>query len=404
MSITKGLYEKRANLKWQMENAMKEYVDKNVDIPDEKMSEFNKWNAEFDKLTEQIKTLEAADAKLASITESIGKGKETVSKAERDIQEMKDFEDCVRFGFKNLSQERQAEIRANQFYVAGGSKGGYTIPTLVGDKIAAAQKYVGGMVEPGLCRWFNSSTGATINFAKVDDTAQNAYVIAEKTAQTTSSVDMTFTQATLTFYKITSGLVKVGSELLQDSAFDFAGWLTEMLFKRMYRGLNYYFTRGTGNAMPYGLEAISYKGEDAAIRTLARSDIVNLLYSVNKAYQTNGAFMFNNVVCRDLRLLYITNTDFPLWQIAMKDGEPDKLEGKPFYINDDCRSPHPTYRSVFFGDFQQYYIGECQPMKIIRVDELYADTDEVGFVVHGRWAANLVAADYPIKHIRHVKT
>jgi HK97 family phage major capsid protein len=260
------------------------------------------------------------------------------------------------------------------------------------------------MVEPGLCRWFNSSTGATLTFPKVDDTAVRGYVVAEKTDMETSASDMTFAQATLTFYKIQSGMVRVGAELLQDSVFDFAGWLTDMLFKRMYRGLNYYFTCGTGTSMPYGLNKISYKGEDGGIRTLARSDIVNLMYSVNRAYLTNGAFMFNNTVARDLRLLYITNTDFPLWQMAMKDGEPDRLEGKPYYINDNCESPHPTYKPVFFGDFQNFYIGECLPLHVRRLDETYAGTDEVGFVVFGRWASNLVAADYPIKHIRCIAT
>jgi HK97 family phage major capsid protein len=404
--LTKTLYEKRANVKKQVEDVIDAAKAAGGELTQEKNIEVNKWFAEMDDLTAQIKVAEENEKKLASLSEPLpGTPNPTSNKADADKRQMADFTDLLRFGYNNLKAERQAEIRANQFYVGAGNKGGYTVPTLMGDKIADAQKYVGGMVDRNLAYWFQSATGSAITFPTVDDTAVKGYVIAEKTAQTTSATDMTFAQATLTFYKITSGLVKVSNELLQDSAFDFAGWLTEMLFKRTFRGLNYYLTAGTGSSQPYGVGRISYKGEDSTKRAITRDDIVNLMYSVNRAYSRNGTFMFNNSTMLAIRALYIGSADArPLWQLSMRDGEPDLLEGRPFVVNDDCESLHPRYKPVFFGDFKNFYIGECLPMTVIRVNELYADTDEVGFVIHGRWASNLVAADYPIKHIRCATT
>lgn len=413
MSATKPLYEKRAKIKSQMEDVLKDAREKGMDIPQDKMAQFDGWNKEFDQITEQIKSIQEAEAKLAATAEPIGKDKDKlIAKKETAEEEYKIFVDCVRGGMDTrkctLSPERQAEIRASQFYVAGGTKGGYTIPTLTQPAIDAAQVYVGGMVQPGLCTKIQSATGATINWPNVDDTSQKGYVIAEKTDLNTSAVDMTFGYAILTFYKITSGLVKVGNELLQDSLVDFGGWLTDMLFKRVYRALNYYFTLGTGSSMPYGLRAISYKGVDGPVRTIARSDIVELMYSVNRAYLTKGTFMFNNNTMRDLRKLYMGTyiENAPLWQPSMRDGEPDRLEGRPYVVNDDVKNIFERHASVYFGDFSNYKIAEALPMKLVRLDERFADTDEVGFAILGRWAGNATkyTSHYPIKHIRHAST
>ena len=408
--LLKKKYEERAKIHKQMVDALKDARDKGTDIPDDKMQEYQKWEKDFDKLSEEIKTLEAAEKKIADISEPVNKPpfqetktvKET--QEERDVKQLKDFEDLLRYGEKGLKSERLAEIRTNQFYISGNTKGGYTVPSLLGDKIADAKKYVGGMVDERVANWFRSSTGATVTFPKVDDTAQKGAVVGEK-GDATSGTDMTFSTATLTFYKIMSSIVRVSRELLQDSAFDFAGWLTEMLFKRMFRGLNYYFTLGTGTAMPYGIKAIATEGEGALKASLTRTDLINLAYSVNRAYMKNGMFQFNNNTMKAIRILYLEKTDsYVLWQPARNMGEFDRLEGFPYIVNDDIPDIGYINRSVYFGDFKNFYIGECLPMTVVRLEELYAGTDEIGFNVLGRWASNLVAADYPIKNIRHAST
>jgi HK97 family phage major capsid protein len=405
--ITKQLYEQRAKVKKQMEDVIDSAKTAGTDIPQEKMIEFNKWGDEMDAITEQIKQAEINEKRLSDLSQPLTNQdvKTAVSDLEKQKIQLKDFSDLLRVGEKKLSPERLAEIRANQFYKGTTTAGGYLVPTLMGDRIAAAEKFVGGMLDRSLCTWIQSSTGSAVTFPTVDDTSVKGYVIAEKTAMVTSASDMTFGQSTLTYYKITSGHVRVSNELLQDSAFDFVGWLTDMLFKRMFRGLNYYFTQGTGTSMPYGINKISTKGEDATVRGITRDDILNLMYSVNRAYQMNGTFMFNNSTMKAIRALYIGSADArSLYQVSMREGEPSTLEGRPFVVNDDVSDLHPTYRPVFFGDFKNFYIGECLPMQVKRADELWIDTDEVGFVVIGRWASNLISGGVPIKHLRNAKT
>ena len=90
----------------------------------------------------------------------------------------------------------------------------------------------------------------------------------------------------------------------------------------------------------------------------------------------------------------------------MRAGEPALLNGYPVIVNPDIVDIAPYDRSVFFGDWKRYWIAEALPMKLVRMDEYYKPSDQVGMAVLGRWAGNLAAysGDAPIKHIRHAST
>ena len=363
----------------------------------------DKINDDIQALDKDIRAIETAQ-KLILDNEKVEKPEE--KKDEKpDVRAIMDqFVRTGDFGKSEKGRIRTLELRANQFYVGTDNKGGYLVPDEIGNIIANAQAFVGGLITPGLATWIRTSTGRQIDFPTVDDTSTKAVPISEKT-DLTAGTDVTFGVASLNFYKFTTKFVKVSNELLQDAAFDVVSWLTNLLFERMYRGLNQYFTTGTGSSQPYGIHAISSEGEGATKNAITRTDIVNLIYSVDRAYRDNATFMMNDSTVKAIRALYVGSADAnPLWQDGMQAGEPARLEGYPIVVNNEVEEIAPTHSSVYFGDFSKFYIGEALPMKLIRVDELYAGTDEVGFNVLGRWASNLVAADNPIKHIRHATT
>ena len=397
----KEVVEKRGKLLEQYkQEASKEDFDQ---------AKVDKIYADIEVLDKQKRSLEQADKLLTAKEDITEKAKE---EAPDFVQRLDTFIRTGEGGSQVAGRKRefglfdptQGEVRANQFYRGTANKGGSLVPALLGDHIDAARAFIGGMVTPGLVNWAQTGTGNTITFPTYDDTSTKAAVIAEKT-DASSGTDLTYGTSDLTFYKITTKFVKISSELIQDSVYDVIGHILGMLAERMQRGLNYYFTLGTGTAMPYGIHHTSTKGEDGPKRSITRTDLSNLTYSVNRAYRANGTYMMNDDTVKAVRALDIGSADArPLWADSMQAGEPDRLDGFPVVVNPECDDLEAYNFPIFFGDFKNYYVREALPMKVQRVDELYAATDEIGFNLIGRWAGNLISGGAPIKHIRCAST
>ena len=90
----------------------------------------------------------------------------------------------------------------------------------------------------------------------------------------------------------------------------------------------------------------------------------------------------------------------------MRVGEPETMEGKEFIINQDMDDIFPTKKPVLFGDFKRFGISEVLPLKIVRLDERFADTDETAFAILGRYDSKLLtpSTSEPAVYIRNATT
>ena len=70
-----------------------------------------------------------------------------------------------------------------------------------------------------------------------------------------------------------------------------------------------------------------------------------------------------------------------VWRESVRVGEPDTLLGFPVFLSEYV--PH-TYTTGLYvgvlGDFSYYWIADALDMEIQRLDELYAETNQVGFI------------------------
>ncbi len=415
MTTIKELYEKKGRLIEQLKElseAVKNATD--TDSVNEKSAAWDKCDNDYVALLKQIDIALKTEALEAEKADVIDEADNKVPQAGKEIVKSKEyteaFSDFLRTGDKKMKPENQDVLsRASQFYTTD-AYGGYTIPEIMGDRILTAKLYFGGMLDKNLTTWLSTSTGATLTFPKVNDTDQSGYVIAEKTDLNASAEDMDFGVTSFGAYKYTSGLVKVSNELLQDSDWDFASWLIDQLAIRFWRGVNTLFTTGTGISTLKGIVTGATKGEDAAVRTITRNDFLNLYHSVDIIYRNSPfcRWMLNDSTLKALKAIVqsATYNESPLWQPSMRVGEPDTIEGKPYIVNNDMDDLFPTKKPVLFGDFKQFLIREVLPMKVRRLEELYAATDEVGFVLLGRYDSGSLAAQtsYPIRFIRNATT
>jgi HK97 family phage major capsid protein len=210
------------------------------------------------------------------------------AKGEKDDNKMIDNE------FKRLGLTRAAQQSTTD------GSGGYTIPTGFQAELEIAMKEFGGMLQTA--RIWRTPSGNNIDWPKADDTSNRAYLLSEANSAETAAVKVTDNTQQFESYKITSGLLRASSEVVEDSAFNFPTLINDFLAERMGRGVNYYTTLGDGSSKPKGVVVAAAAGNNTAIDTaLAVNDFLNLEHEVDPAYRRNGTWMFHDNVLKEIK-------------------------------------------------------------------------------------------------------
>lgn len=282
--------------------------------------------------------------------------------------------------------------------------GGYTIPQGFQAELEKAMKAFGGMYD--VSRILRTSSGNPLDWPTVNDTANRAYQLSEAGNAETSAVKWTDATTPFAAYKWTSGLLRLSSELIQDSAFNMPQVTLELLSERMARGINYGATLGTGSSQPQGVTVgASYGISIATGGTPTYDNWVDLEHKVDPAYRNGARFMFHDNTLKTIKKLK-DSQNLPVWLLSMRDNEPSTVFGKPYTINQDMAfGATNSAKIALFGNFQKFIIRQVADMRIVRLNERFADTDEVGFVVFFRWDSKVLnAGGNPIAYARNDAT
>ena len=144
--------------------------------------------------------------------------------------------------------------------------------------------------------------------------------------------------------------------------------------------------------------SVGKTGATGQTATVIYDDIVDLVYSVDKAYRQNAKFMMNDSTVKAIRKLKDGN-GLPLWQPTLQAGEPDSLIGYPVVINNDVAAMAASAKSILFGDFKKYKVRRVKDVTLLRLVERYAEAHQVGFLAFARFDGDLLdAGTDPIKH------
>lgn len=261
-----------------------------------------------------------------------------------------------------MSYEHRAALGAEvRMQVTGtGSAGGYTVPTELARFIVEAMKASGPMYDPGVTTELNTSGGNPFDIPTVDDTDVTAEPHTEGTPLTDDgSKDVTFGQRSLGAYGYDTEFVKVSYELTQDSIFAVEAVVGGLLGKRLGRIANTKLTVGTGTNEPHGIVTASSLGVTAAAaNAIVGDELIDLYHSVDPAYRSSPrcGWQFNDTTLLAFRKLKDGEGNY-LWQMGnVKEGEPDRLLGKPYWINQAVPSLATSAKPVLFGDFGTYYV------------------------------------------------
>lgn len=332
-------------------------------------------------------------------------------KAKRDTEDMlsdiKIFDCWMRRGEKGLSAEQATKLY-NTMSTTTGSEGGYTVPSLIASELINSLKDFGGM--RGVAQLLTTAQGNPLSYPTSDGTAEIGELLAENTAA--AALDPSFGTVGLNVFKYSSKVIAVPIELLQDSSVDIEAFVRQRIIERIGRITNAHFTTGTGTAQPRGIVTGSSAGKvgtTGQTLTVIYDDLVDLLESVDEAYQLGGEckFMFAQTVRGLLRKLKDT-AGRPIWtpgyEAGITAGAPDLLLGKAVAINNNMPVPAANAKSIIYGDMKKYIIRDAMAVSLMRFDDsAYASKGQVGFLAFVRSGGNLVDTA-AVKHYQHSAT
>lgn len=237
--------------------------------------------------------------------------------------------------------------------VAGdGTQGGYTVPDRFRTKITERLKAFGGIAQ--YAEPFDTDSGEPVRWPSNDDTDNSAAIAAEGAAGT-AGADLEFGSVELSAYSYNANgtgntPLKVSLELIQDSAFDIAGFVGRKLGERIGRKQAADLANGTGSGAPLGLFTKSADTMTATVASLAAPEHV---FQVDAAYRDLG----------NCRFVMSDTTLVKFWQA--------QASGKPIFIpggESIGASPHGTLygfpvsidpasgNNVAFGDIALGYV------------------------------------------------
>lgn len=149
------------------------------------------------------------------------------------------------------------------------------------------------------------------------------------------------------------------------------------------------FMTGSGVEQPLGIFTASNDGipttRDYATDNTSSSPtfdgLIGAKYSLKTQYWNKGVWIFHRDALAKLAKIKENTTAAYIWRQSVRDGEPDTLLGRPIITSEYCPNTFTTGLYVgAFGDFSNYWIADALDLSIKRLDELYAETNQVGFI------------------------
>ncbi|MBB5066150.1 phage major capsid protein [Granulicella mallensis] len=260
------------------------------------------------------------------------------------------------------------------------TSGAAVIPQLMNPELVTAMREFAPVLQIVDNR-VTDNNGAPMKMSLVNYTSTLLPLVAEGTAF--PEIDPAFTSTIVSVDKL-GGIVKLSAEELADSKFDLPTWLTQQWANVVGVSLEHYVTLGNASNIA-GFTALAGAGaETATAGVIAYPDIAALYGSVTAAYARNGSWQMSTSTRAALMGLTAT-TGTPIFD-ANPAGNPfTTIFGRPVIINDSLPALATGNKAILFGDFQLGYLLRTDGLPTIkRLDERFADTDEVGFIIRTR--------------------
>jgi len=181
--------------------------------------------------------------------------------------------------------------------------------------------------------------------------------------------------------------IKVSNTLLRVSSISAESIVAQRLAYKHAISQEKGFMTGTGAQQPLGLFTASAFGistgrdvsTDNTTSSVTADGLINAKFALKAQYQATGEWIFHRDAVKQIRKLKDGNGQY-LWAPGLQ-GMPNTLLDRPVNITEYAPNTFTTGLYVgLFGDLKFYWIADNLSLTVQRLVELYAATNQTGFI------------------------
>lgn len=332
----------------------------------DKMDEKSKdIQAEIDAAAERDKRMANLEAKLAT-TDIRGDGVTEMDKKQLDA-----FKAYARKG------DESGLLELKDMTVGNDPDGGWTVPITMREGIGKRLRRTSA-----IRNWATVISAHTYEVLWERGQAGFEWVGEAQTRSSTTTPDIV--KITIGSHEL-SALPKVSQRLLDDSAFNVAGFLEESIADRFMRAENAAFVTGDGVNQPRGFldysfattadesranETIQYvaTGVSADFAASQPSDVLaTVFYKLQPQYQANATWMMNSDTAAEVASLRDEDGSLLIVSMLNQNGTLLRsIHGRPLELANDMPSTTADAHAIAVGDFSAYHIVDPQQIRVLR--------------------------------------
>jgi HK97 family phage major capsid protein len=349
-----------------------------------------------------IATMESLDQLNADLRSSQRPPQAMPGAGDTSDVELDAFRTFLRTGEKR-SALRTVETR-DGMVVGTPTQGGNFVPTSFQKSVEVATLAIGNALK--VVGRLHTQSGEALQMPTANDTTNYAVPVTETVA--VAEADVPAGQSTINTEMYSTGMVKVSRQLLRDAGFDLQGFLAAQFATRWNRGLNKTITLGSTSTNTQGLLVagtinaaanVQASGTGGTLNVPAYSDILSLFGALDPSYRDSATWMFSNAYFIKL-LGVVDGYGRPLLIPNVNGAGFDAILGRPICINQAFPTLAASTVQALFGNFEKYVLRDVGAQEIVRLEERFADTIQVGFFGYQSFGGKLLdAGTHPIASI-----
>lgn len=367
-------------------------------MPQEKANEVDELFNQFDRLTNEAKRLEraaAAGREMAAINEpqngldapkTMPGGSEGGSKIDDNALYMKAWSRALKVGQRGLTAGELKALRADS-----DEAGGFlAAPRMVVNQLL---KFVDDMVFiRKLATVWQLDKAESLGVPAMDSDLADATWTSELGTGSEDSQEP-FGSRELKPSPLAKR-IKVSRKLIRQSTIDLDALIRERLGVKFGYAEEAGYLTGTGVNQPLGVYTVSNDGigtgrdvTAANASSFAGDDFINTKYKLKAAYWPNARWLLHRDVLKAVRKLKDSQNNY-IWSPGLgpggglAQGMPATLVDSPYDISELAPSTISTgqYTGII-GDWKRgYWIAEALNLEIQVITELYAETNQIGYI------------------------
>lgn len=182
--------------------------------------------------------------------------------------------------------------------------------------------------------------------------------------------------------------IKISRKLLRNGALPVEQIVRERLAYKFAVSMEKAFLTGTGAGQPLGLFTASSNGISTGRDVSSENGgtaptfngLTNAKFSLKAGYLANSKWLFHRDCVKAIAKITDGQGQY-IWQPSKKDGEPDTLLGRPLFMSEYAPNTMTSGQYVgLIGDFSHYWIADSLLLDFQILNELYAETNQVGMI------------------------